>query len=298
MDINKNMQEMYCQIQYLMAGPVLESLNKSGINYAVVKGCPLSYYKTGRPGGRLSSDIDILISRQDVNQLTEILYNNGFMSSHEVNRKEKIMLLSHSHQIPPFYKCVGTVDVQIDINFDLFWGEYIGKRIDISDFLCDSVTLEFWGHKVKTLPPLKMMLQLILHHYKEMNSLYHLTSHVAVHKRLFEDVYLLCQQFPNDISPQNLYEACKRFEILPYAYYLFYYARRIYESKLLDAYLEVLWTGDGELLLDYYGLSEKERKKWKIPFEKRLNTNVSKLIYNEMSDGDIKKLEQNRRLFG
>ena len=67
---------------------------------------------------------------------------------------------------------------------------------------------------------------------------------------------------------------------------------------MLDAYLKALWTENGGALLEYYGLAEQERKPWKIPFEERLERDVSALIYSEMTESDIEKLERNRRLFG
>lgn len=121
------------------------------------------------------------------------------------------MLISHSHQVPPYNKKMGKLFSQIDINFDLFWGEYVGKRIDVAEFIGDTVEMEICGCRIRTLPLLKTMVQLILHHYKEMNSLYHLVDNIAIKKRFFEDVYLLIQRFPKEISVEKLYEACRQY---------------------------------------------------------------------------------------
>lgn len=298
MEIEKIFQEIHKSMQYDMAKNVINDLNACGIDYAIVKGSPLACYKTGEVGTRLSNDIDILISRQDITEMEKILEKNDFQSTYNTSRKEHIMLISNSHQIPPFSKKMGRLCSQIDVNFDLFWGEYTGKRIDVAEFISDTVDMEIYGCQIKTLPPLKTMIQLILHHYKEMNSLYHLTGHVAARKRFFEDVYLLCQRFPEEISVEKLYEACCGYEILPFAYYIFYYTRKVYGDEMLDAYLKALWTENGGALLEYYGLAEQERKPWKIPFEERLERDVSALIYSEMTESDIEKLERNRRLFG
>jgi len=298
MEIDSIFKEIHKSMQYVMAKNVINDLNICGINYAIVKGRPLACYKTGEVGSRLSNDIDILISRQDIPEMERILKENDFQSTYNTSRKEHIMLISNSHQIPPFSKKMGKLYSQIDVNFDLFWGEYTGKRIDVAEFISDTVEMEIYGCLIKTLPPLKTMIQLILHHYKEMNSLYHLTGHVAIKKRFFEDVYLLCQRFPQEISAEKLYEACCRYEILPFAYYLFYYTRKVYDDKMLDAYLKALWTEASDALLEYYGLAEHERKPWRIPFEERMEQDVSDLIYSEMTESDIEKLERNRRLFG
>lgn len=82
-------------------------------------------------------------------------------------------MLTFSHQIVLWIKEVSSWgQVFIDLNFDSLWGEYEGKRIDIDEFLTDAVEMDIYGVKVKTLPPIKAMIQLILHHYKDMNSIF------------------------------------------------------------------------------------------------------------------------------
>lgn len=298
MGVQKDIQEVLCRIQYILGNSLFERLNTANMKYAVVKGCPLAYYKTGNPGTRVSSDIDILIQRQDVNQITRILDSVGFRGSYKINREERVMLIMSSHQLPSYRKTVDKFGVDVDVNFDLFWGEYTGKRIDVAEFLEDAIDMEIYGCKIKTLPPLKMMIQIILHHYKEMNSIYHLTGHVAIKKRLFEDIYIMCRRYPEEISVDNLYNICSRYEIIPYAYYMFYYTRKVYDDSVLDAYIDAFRTEEGQALLNCYGLSAQERRQWKINFEERLDKDVSEQIYEELEESDIEKLERSRRLFG
>lgn len=52
-------KEVFCKIQYMVSKGFFNGLDSCGIEYTIVKGCPLAYYKTGNPGSRLSSDIDI-----------------------------------------------------------------------------------------------------------------------------------------------------------------------------------------------------------------------------------------------
>lgn len=291
-------KEAFCKIQYLLSKNFFHELNSCGVEYAVVKGCPLAYYKTGSPGSRLSSDIDILISRRDIDKVTGLLEANGFRSSYVLSRKERIMLVSNSHQIPAYFKSLGKCNVQMDVNFDLFWGEYKGKRIEVSEFLNGTVELDIFGCRIRTLPPLKCMVQIILHHYKEANSLYHLTGHIAIRRRMFEDIYVLCKRYPEELSVDRMYEVCDRYGILPYAYYMFYYTRQVYDDAALDGYLEALCTEEGRRLLGCYGLSDQERRAWRISFSERLDADLSKMIESELSLEDREKLERNRGLFG
>lgn len=297
METDRIYREIRDGMQYIMAKDVINELNIRGIDYVIVKGCPLAYYKTRQIGTRISNDIDILTYRQNVVKIEEILARYDFKCVHQSERSERIMLISNSHQVPPYSKKMGKLCSQIDINFDLFWGEYTGKRIDVAEFISDTVEMEIYGCQIKTLPPLKTMIQIILHHYKEMNSLYHLMGHLAIKKRFFEDVYLLAQRFPKEISVEKLYEECSKYEILPFAFYILYYTKKIYDDKILNAYLDAMRTEEGEDLLEYYGLAEQERRRWKIPFEERLEQDVSDLIYSEMTGRDKEKLKRSRRLF-
>lgn len=52
------------------------------------------------------------------------------------------MMLSTSHQIKPWISDIPPWEkIEVDLNFDIFWGEYEGKRVDIEEFLSD--TIEF-----------------------------------------------------------------------------------------------------------------------------------------------------------
>ena len=298
MIVNTNMQEAICRMQYFIAQGLIQDLNRADVPYAVIKGCPLAYYKTGNPGTRISSDIDILIPRQELNKVIEILKGNEFESTHPLSRAERVMLVSNSHQLPSFYKKIKDLYVQIDINFDLFWGEYTGERIEVSEFLQDTVEVDIFGCKVQTLPPLKTMMQVILHHYKEMNSIYHLTGHIAISKRAFEDIYILWQRYKEEMSVEKLCEISSRYAIFPYVYYILYYTQKVYGDEALYPYLDALKTAEGEALLECYGLTEEERKNWKIRFEERLDADVAKLVYHDLSHEDLEKLERSRRIFG
>lgn len=73
MDKHQQLLKIFDGMQYVIAKHVIDTLNRSNIKYAIVKGCPLAYYKTGRVDTRCSNDIDILIARNDVSRLEIIL---------------------------------------------------------------------------------------------------------------------------------------------------------------------------------------------------------------------------------
>ena len=282
---------------YMQNGLLFEALYE--FKYALIKGEALSIGAYGKTGERVSNDIDILIPRKSLTEIEQLFEHYGFKSTIQ-SREDKILMLSASHQISPVIKDVppyGTLS--IDINFDVFWGEYQGKRIDIEDFLSDFVEVNIYGCKIKTLNLLKSMVQLILHHYKEMNSIYHLAGHNCIKYSMFKDVYFLWKNNEDEISLEELYHVSSRYEIIPYVYYILYYTNMIFNDDRLKVYIDKFETKEGVELLECYGLNENERKYWKVDFQTRLNTeDLYGLIKNDLTQADIEKLERNCRIFG
>lgn len=160
-------------------------------DYVVVKGEPLSFLAYKKFGERCGSDIDILLPKETLDYVECLLEINMF-AKNKISRTDRILMLSSSHQVQPWSKEIAMIGgVTIDLNFDIFWGEYEGNRIDIEEFLSDTIEMEIYGVKVKTLPPLKAMIQLILHHYKDMNSLFLLATRKSIRYDMFKDVYYL-----------------------------------------------------------------------------------------------------------
>lgn len=267
-------------------------------SYALIKGEALSLMSYKGVGKRVYNDIDILVDRTNIRELEKICIELGFVSRPQ-SRVERIVSLSASHQIYPYHNYRGNYEVNIDLNFDIFWGEYSGKRISISDFLSDTIEISIFGIPVKTLSPIKTMVQLILHHYKEMNSIYHLAGHNCINYNMFRDVYFLWKNNKDIVTLEGLYDVSWKYEIIPYVFYVLYFTNVIFKDIELHRYVETFRTSEGESLLEYYGLTEKERKLWKVDFKTRLETkNLYELIRDDLTKDDFEKLERNRKMFG
>lgn len=267
------------------------------IPYVHIKGEALSVQAYGNCNQRVYSDIDILLDRKNVEVIEKIIIENNFTTI-PYTRQERIMLMSHSHQIPPYYKKELSVSLYLDINFDIFWGEYEGKKVDINNFISECIYINIYGFNVRTLSPIKAFIQLILHHYKEMNSIFHLATHNSINYTMFKDVYNLLINNIEYISIDKLYEISSEYEIIPYVYYVLYYTNLIYNDNILNKYIKSFATSDGKMLLDYFGLSSNEKKLWRYDFEKRLHSsNLYDLIKYDLNDKDIEKLNRNKKIF-
>ncbi len=297
MDIIEKLFSLVLKKRYTANQGLFEQL--SGLNYAVVKGEPLSYLAFGEYGRRKSSDIDILVPKESLQTVEKLLLENGY-TSNSYSRADRVMMLAFSHQVAPYSKPLEPFgEVQVDLNFDLFWGEYTGKRIDVSSFLSDASEAEIYGVRVKALPPLKAMVQLILHHYKEMNSIYHIAGHNCINFDMFNDIYSLWKNQRGEITLNAFCDFCGEYEIMPYAFYVLYFTNQIFKDRELEPYIEALKTDEGVALLDCYGLSQNERKPWRVDFQARYQAeNLYDFIKDDLTAEDIEKLNRNRRLFG
>ena len=295
-DIDKLLNQFIRQRHYNKCVELFDELCE--YNYALVKGEPLSKLAFNCLNERCSSDIDILIPKKYINNIEKLLSKHNFYSSRNTHG-DRVMMLICSHQVASWYKNSSPCgQVIIDLNFDIFWGEYEGKRIDIEEFLSDTIEMEIYGVKVKTLPPLKAMIQLVLHHYKDMNSLFLLATRKSLRYDMFKDVYYLLKNNLDTISLDKLYAMSVEYEIIPYVFYVLYYTGRVFDDDVLKQYIEEFRTPEGEALLNCYGLCEKERREWKCDFKTRLDSNhLYELIKEDLTERDKEKIAVNKRVF-
>lgn len=167
-----------------------EVVKRFNFPYAIIKGEALSLMAYGELGKRNSQDIDLLISPKYIGIAKVILNDNGFYYIIK-NKYDKVLTISMSHQSPTYIKKTKISYIYLDLNHSIFWGEYAGKCVDIDTFLEDIIDTEIYGCNMKTLPPIKMLIQLILHHYKDMNSIFLLATRKSIKRSMFDDVYFL-----------------------------------------------------------------------------------------------------------
>lgn len=282
------------RIRYFECKNIFSSIKNMA--YAVVKGEPLSLLAYGETGKRSSSDIDILVTKEDIINLEGVLRENGFEYSSGITREDRIFYISQSHQLMPYVKRTSLLNVTIDINFDIFWGGYIGKAANISEFLKDTEEVIIYGNYVKTLSPIKSLIHLCLHHYKELNSIYLLSIHNFYRRDVFMDVYMLIKNNLGLDDILQIVKICEELDIVAYAYFVLYYTYLLFPDLIIEKLLKQLFTPQGEKLIEHYGL--EERRKWKLSFEERLHIDsVYESIKSDLTEEDIKKIKVNTHYF-
>lgn len=216
-----------------------EVVKRFNFPYAIIKGEALSLMAYGELGKRNSQDIDLLISPKYIGIAKVILNDNGFYYIIK-NKYDKVLTLSMSHQSPTYIKKTKISYIYLDFNHSIFWGEYAGKCVDIDTFLEDIIDMEIYGCNMKTLPPIKMLIQLILHHYKDMNSIFLLATRKSIKRSMFDDVYFLLKNNLEDIPLDKLYTLSKFYGIIPFVYYVLYHVGLFFKMKLLESTYRLL----------------------------------------------------------
>lgn len=270
-------------------------LNDFSAPYAIIKGPALSQILYNDPNIREYNDLDILICRDSIGKMKEALKKNCFHVQNYSQERE-IFCELYSHQLPTYTDHTG--NLIYDINFDVTWGEYDRQRIPVSDFLADTVSINLFGFDVKTLSYENTFIQLALHIYRDMNSIYLLATRKSINKTAFNDVYQLLVRHHDKLTPQKLYEACQKYDIIPYAFYVLFHTGLIFNDEILDGYISAFKSREGTELLNYYGLCDKERKPWNCDISCRLSsTDIYSLIAQDLTSSDIRKIEINKAMF-
>ncbi len=278
---------------------LIDLLNKkAAFHYAIVKGEVLSVLAFGAPGKRNSGDIDVLVDKKDLKALEIILKEDGFESA-DLTRQEKIVARAFSHQIEPYHKQLPLGSLEIDINYELIWGEWNGKRPSVSEMLARREKIDIFGIQVPTLTVEDAFVQLCLHHYKDMNVLFHLTLHNPISRRLFNDVAGFWKLQSGKMDLKKLQRWMEEYELTPFFYYIAYYTDKVCDVPELAEWAKLLKSPQAIELLDTFGLAESERKVWPIPFEERLeNEQLPELVRSMLTEKELEKAEQNHKIFG
>lgn len=100
-----NLYNLRSKVMYDTINCLIKDFEQNSINYVIVKGEPLSFYCYKEFGKRVSSDIDFLVSSNNLNKVESILLKNGYIQV-KSKREYEIFTKLYSHQIISFSKKV------------------------------------------------------------------------------------------------------------------------------------------------------------------------------------------------
>ena len=294
--INRN----FVNERYRTCKSIFEIFENNGIPYVVIKGAILSETAYRDPYYRHSGDLDLLINRKNIDSVKCIFIYQGFIQGRVTDkgiqpftRNELLFQSAMSHQIAPFIKETGNLlcpYVNVDINTDIMWGEY-KEKTEMEYILKNSEPSVICGVSIRKLSAEMGFIQLCLHHYKDLNSIY-LISNGSIKLSLFCDIYLYTKNCSLNIDiVKNI---CNRLDVLQYIYYCIYYTAKIFGDEYLRSYLSYFQSYKANDILNTFGLAEKELHNWNIDFFERLFGNsINEYLKNNLSDSDFEKIKIN-----
>ena len=240
---------------------------------------------------RNSGDIDILIRRKDADRVKQLLTANGFIQGRVTeqgiipfNRRELLFQASLSHQSAPYVKKTNNKlcpYINVDINMDILWGEG-EERANMDLVLSNTESSKLFNIPFQKLTPEMEFISLCLHHYKDMNSLY-LISSGSFKLGLFCEIY----DYLKKVKPSEtiIADLCKQLMVGRYLYVCIHHTQQIFDDSLLSPYLKVLEDDKDITLLNTVGLNEKERKMWGITLFNRLfHPDLAKYLQGILND--------------
>ena len=264
--------------------------------YVIIKGEVLSVQAYGKPGRRHLGDVDVLVQKENIGKLTALLIENGF-ETNVLTREQEIITKAFSHQVTPYRKLVSGIAVNIDINYDFFWGEWDKARPSIGDILRRRQYLTLYDQFVPVLTIEDAFIQLCLHHYKDMNSLFHLAYVSPITSEKFQDIYYFWLNNRNCLSVEYISNWSKKYQIGLYIDYILSQTAYIMKDKSIAAWGKKFYQGYN-YLLNYYGLDSKRRKKWDIPLDVRINNpTLPEYIRKSLSPEELEKLKKEHAIF-
>lgn len=268
--------------------------------YAVIKGAVLSLTVCGEATRRVSGDIDILINRRDADRAKKLLQNCGFVQGRVTeegivpfSRKEILYQTATTHQTAPYVKKTDNPlcpYVNVDINMDILWGES-EKRSDMDEVLCYKEKLTLFDVDIYKLTPEMEFIQLCLHHYKDMNSIY-LLYQKGLQLGLFCDIYFYIRNARPSVTAT--FDIAKRLNVGRFVYVCLDHTMSVFSDDSITPYLEAFQCEKDEDLLESFGLCDNERKLWDIPLLRRIfHPNLSNHLLTLLSEKDMEKIHIN-----
>ena len=299
-NVNKALNQICINERFRTSKSFFETLESESVDYAVIKGAVLSQSIYNDPYVRVSGDIDILIKKSDSDKVKQILAGQGFIQGRVIDgqiqpfsRQEILFQTAMSHQMAPFIKRTENrfcPFVNIDVNTDIIWGEN-SQKTDMNAFLENKCRTNIYGTDILKLQTEEEFISLCLHHYKDMNSIY-LISTRGIPLHLFTDIYgfiLNC-----DIDSERLAYLCDKFQVKKYVYYCVYFTHKMFDDERLIPLVDKLKTDEAEYLMNTFGLADSERKTWNVEFFNRVFTdNLFKIIEPILTKTDKKKIKSN-----
>lgn len=203
-------QKIRSELQFDEIKKISRALDKSDIKYIFLKGSVLNQL-IYEPGSRASNDIDILVNKDSINKVTDILNSIGFMQGKYNYKTNTIEPFSEEElkesiikkgETCPFVKIsnnptIKTIDV--DVNFSLDWDSNYDTNI-INTILDSRIKIDIDNGYIYSLNIYYNLIELCTHFYKDMALLDIISKRKVFDLYKVLDIYYLIKKFYKNIN--------------------------------------------------------------------------------------------------
>ena len=231
----KNLQSTDIFYDYLIYLSGL--LSSCKFRYALLKGAFLTtqLYKKGH---RTSNDIDILINKEDITELQELLKNNGFVQGKydlinkvivPASRKEIINSRMNYGETIPFLKLISGNLLEVDINFSVDYKPSEDNSI-VSELLNSIIKIPVGNTYFYTLDSTEFLIHLCCHLYKEATTYNWVKTQRDLMLYKFSDINVFLHKFASADFFEKLRLKIKELGLEKSCYYTFENSSVIYPN--------------------------------------------------------------------
>lgn len=210
-------------------------LDSEAIEYAALKGAYLT--ELYPEGTRTSNDLDILIQRQDVPKITELLkregYVQGFIRNEKIvpaARSEIVNAMLHRGETIPFVKEIDRPAMkflEIDVNLSLN-GKADSQQTVEKEMLKHRIRMEADKGESLYIPDIvDFLIQLCVHLYKEATNELWIERGMDWTLYKFTDIYLYCKKYLAEDYIEKLLLRIEQYGLEKECYFSLYHTFRL-----------------------------------------------------------------------
>lgn len=271
----RKMKAMKKALNYLA-----EILEGSSFPYALLKGAKL--LELYPEGTRTSNDIDILIEREHIPAITELLLQNGFYQGYirnnvfqKAERRDIVNALLNRGETTPFVKEVNWDSMQyVEIDVNISVDETSHQKSNVVKQMLKNIVPGIHTERelLSTLDTADFLIHLCTHLYKEA-SVYQWVERgrdLSLYK--FLDIYVFWKHCVKQEYVRLVKDRAEEYGVKEAVYYTLYHTNQLwdFEDDGLDALLKEMWDVDKEMLDIVYDPVSKSRYRYEDEFETRL----------------------------
>lgn len=257
---------------------VINEMNKSKIRYCIIKSFPLSNDLFSN-SIRESSDIDILIRKEDIRLVDTLLQNCGFIqgvfnNDHNIekSRQKEIAFLMTTHQTLPYClttKCAVLPIVRIDLQYEFTLQKKLKYNIDYEVVFQKSKECTIKKNKIYVLDNFDNFLMLCTHLHGEAVIFSEICKGKDLQLSKIADIFQWLQKYAKNYCWDEKIKTIMEYNMqIPVAYSM-YLVYIVYQMETAKNILDKLGIADYSFV-DYYYNENNELTRWDKPVLERM----------------------------